>query len=86
MLNRIDELRNKATERAVYYNKIDFINLAAEFTQLVNILNEMEAIVRERDELRARIQLLEENASEKIAEPAPAHEEVENENVQTISD
>lgn len=79
MLNRIDELRNKATERAQYYNRIDFINLAAEFTQLVNILNEMEAIVRERDELKARVQLLEEKASEKIVELASAPEEgVEN--------
>ena len=68
MLNRIDELRNKATERAQYYNRIDFINLAAEFTQLVNILNEMEAIVRERDELRARVQLLEEKAHEEGVE------------------
>lgn len=68
MLNRIDELRNKATERAQYYNRIDFINLAAEFTQLVNILNEMEAIVRERDELRARVQLLEEKAREEGVE------------------
>lgn len=82
MLNRIDELRNKATERAQYYNRIDFINLAAEFTQLVNILNEMEAIVRERDELKAQVQLLEEKASEKIAEPASApEEEVNNESI-----
>ena len=82
MLNRIDELKNKATERAQYYNRIDFINLAAEFTQLVNILNEMEAIVREKDELKARVQLLEENANEKIAEPASAHEEgVNNESI-----
>ena len=82
MLNRIDALRNKATERAQYYNRIDFLNLAAEFTQLVNILNEMEAIVRERDELKARVQLLEENASEKIAESASApEEEVNNESI-----
>ena len=53
MINRINELRNKATERAQYYASISFINLAAEFTQLVNILNEMEAIVRERDALKA---------------------------------
>jgi hypothetical protein len=53
MINRINELRNKATERAEYYASISFINLATEFTQLVNILNEMEAIVRERDELKA---------------------------------
>ena len=55
MLNRINELKNKATERANYYNKIDFPNLANEFTELVNILNEMEAIVRERDELKEKI-------------------------------
>lgn len=55
MLNRIVELKNKATERANYYNKIDFPNLANEFTELVNILNEMEAIVRERDELKETI-------------------------------
>ena len=52
MINRINELRNKATERAQYYASINFINLATEFTQVVNILNEMEAIVRERDALK----------------------------------
>ena len=62
MLNRITELKNKATERANYYNKIDFPNLANEFTELVNILNEMEAIVTERDELKARIQIMTEEA------------------------
>lgn len=55
MLNRIAELKIKATERANYYNKIDFPNLANEFTELVNILNEMEAIVRERDELKEKL-------------------------------
>lgn len=80
MLNRINELRDKATERAVYYNKIDFINLAAEFTQLVNILNEMEAIVRERDELKARLQVLEASISEKDQEPTPAPDIKEEEN------
>jgi hypothetical protein len=59
MLNRIDELRNKTTERAIYYSRIDFPNLACEFTQLVNILNEMEAIVRDRDELKAQVLELE---------------------------
>jgi hypothetical protein len=41
MKDRINELRNKATERAGYYSRIDFPNLANEFTELVNILNEM---------------------------------------------
>lgn len=80
MLNRIEELRNKATERAQYYAKIDFINLATEFTQLVNILNEMEAIVRERDELKTQVQVLEKKASEKIVEPASAQERRRGEN------
>jgi hypothetical protein len=51
MINRISELRNKATERANYYTKINFPNLAEEFTEFVNILNEMEEVVRQRDEL-----------------------------------
>lgn len=76
MLNRIAELKNKATERANYYNKIDFPNLANEFTELVNILNEMEDIVKEKEELKARVQILEEKASEKIGEAAPAQEAV----------
>ena len=42
MFERIHELKNKAIERANYYTKIDFPNLAGEFTELVNILNEME--------------------------------------------
>lgn len=68
MINRISELRNKATERANYYTKIDFPNLANEFTELVNILNEMENIVRERDELKAQIQIMEKETIEKRQE------------------
>lgn len=56
MINRINELKNKASERAGYYSRIDFPNLASEFTELVNILNEMEEIVRERDALRAELE------------------------------
>lgn len=67
MINRINELRNQANERAVYYSNIGFINLANEFTQLVNILNEMEAIVRERDELKIQIENLKEGKEEKNA-------------------
>ena len=40
MIEKISALRNKATERVNYYTKIDFPNLANEFTELVNILNE----------------------------------------------
>lgn len=67
MINRINELRNQANERAVYYSNIGFVNLANEFTQLVNILNEMEAIVRERDELKIQIENLKKEKEEKNA-------------------
>ena len=66
MINRINELKNKASERADYYSRIDFINLANEFTELVNILNGMENIVKEKDELKARVQVLEEEARERM--------------------
>ena len=72
MINRINELRNKAIERANYYSNIDFPNLANEFTELVNILNEMENIIKEKEELKARVQVLEEKASEKTIKAAPA--------------
>lgn len=64
MLEKIAELKNKATERANYYTKISFPNLANEFTELVNILNEMENIVKERDRLKVQIQVLEERILE----------------------
>ena len=67
MINRINELKNKATERANYYTKIDFPNLANEFTELVNILNEMENIVKEKEELKARVQTLEEKTKTQAA-------------------
>lgn len=67
MIEKINELKNKATERANYYTKIDFPNLAGEFTELVNILNEMENIVKEKDALKARVQILEEKTKTQAA-------------------
>ena len=67
MIERINELKNKATERVNYYTKIDFPNLAGEFTELVNILNEMENIVKEKEELKARVQVLEEKTKTQAA-------------------
>lgn len=60
MIEKITELKNKATERANYYTKIDFPNLANEFTELVNILNEMENIINENEKLKEQVRLLEE--------------------------
>lgn len=55
MINKITELKNKATEKANYYSKLDFIHLAEEFTEFANFLAEMENVVRERDELQEKI-------------------------------
>ena len=74
MLERINALKDKATERANYYSKIDFPNLANEFTELVNILVEMETIVKEKEELKARVQVLEEEARIKLLEAATARD------------
>lgn len=59
MIEKISALRNQVNERAVYYSNIGFVNLANEFTNVKNILNEIEAIAKENDELRAQIQALE---------------------------
>ena len=55
MINKITELKNKATERANYYSKLDFTHLAEEFTEFAIFLAEMENVVRERDELQEKI-------------------------------
>ena len=46
MLKRATELKNKATERAEYYNKINFPILSREFTEFANFLAEIEAHLR----------------------------------------
>ena len=55
MKEKILELKNKSIEKANYYSNIGFVNLANEFTSLVNILNEMESIVEECEKLKAQI-------------------------------
>lgn len=57
MIERINELKNKATERANYYTRLDFPNLAGEFTEFANILNEIEDVVRERNMLKNQLAL-----------------------------
>lgn len=55
MINKIAELKSKATEKANYYSRLGFTHLAEEFTEFVNFLAEMENVVRERDELQEKI-------------------------------
>ena len=55
MINKITELKSKATEKANYFSKVGFTHLPEEFTEFANFLAEMENVVRERDELREKI-------------------------------
>ena len=74
MVNRIATIKQKATERANYYSNIGFINLANEFTNIGNFLAEIENVIKENEELKARIQVLEEKLSTKITEAAAARD------------
>ena len=71
---RFDEIRSAINERINYYSNIGFTNLAEEFTKFRNFLDEIEDVIKENEELRARIQIMEERAREKIIEAAAARE------------
>jgi hypothetical protein len=47
MIERIIELKSIISQRANYYSNIGFANLANEFTNVLNILNEMEAMAQQ---------------------------------------
>lgn len=55
MIKRIQELKVIISERANYYSTIGFTNLAKEFTDVLNILNELENMALEQQELKAQI-------------------------------
>ena len=59
MINEVIALKNHATERANYYSKLDFIVLAEEFTNFANFLSKTEKVIKENEELKARLQVLE---------------------------
>ena len=86
MINRIIELKTIATEKARYFSAISFPNLANIFTEFVNFVNEIEAIVKQNEELSARVQVLEAELQNKEATPAATNEEEDNNEVQTVSD
>ena len=58
MKERIEQLKSIITQRANYYSNIGFNNLANEFTNILNILNEIELMVEETEELSARVQAM----------------------------
>ena len=63
MVNRIAAIKQKAIERANYYSNIGFTNLANEFTNVGNFLAEIEDVIKNNEELKARVQILEEKAT-----------------------
>lgn len=74
MIERIEQLKSIITQRVSYYSNIGFDNLANEFSNLLNILNEIEQIAKENIELRARVQVLEEESREKVLQARAARE------------
>ena len=52
MKERIEELKSIITQRINYYSNIGFINLANEFTNVLNILNEIEDMARKLAEIK----------------------------------
>lgn len=75
MLERIIEVRAQAEKQAQYYTNIGFAQLAADYMNTVSILNDMEAIVKENIEMKARLQTLEAEVKTVALEPTPAQEE-----------
>ena len=72
MIERITQLRNKASERARYYGNISFEILEAEFTEFAKILDEILPIAKENEELKAQVQLLKQEAQARIDEARAA--------------
>lgn len=75
MLERIIEVRAQAEKQAQYYTNIGFAQLAADYMNTVSILNDMEDIVKENIEMKARLQSLEAEVKTMAPEPTPAQEE-----------
>ena len=47
MIERIEQLKSIITQRVNYYSNIVFYNLANEFMNILNILNEMEQLAKD---------------------------------------
>ena len=56
---RLSEIKMLINERTNYYSNIGFVNLANEFTILGNFVTEVEDLIKETEELKARIQAME---------------------------
>ena len=54
MKERINQLKSIITQRVNYYSNIGFSNLANEYSNVLNILNEMENMAQQLDEKAAQ--------------------------------
>ena len=71
---RLDELKSIISQRTNYYSGIGFSTLANEFKNVENFLAEIEEVIKENEDLKARVQLQEEKAKVDLLERAFAQE------------
>lgn len=64
---RIEELKSLYQKEVIYYGNLDFTVLQGKFQEFVNFLNEIEEIIKENEDLKARVQAYEDEARIKMA-------------------
>lgn len=79
-IERINELKSKYERDVIYYGNLDFLVLQSKFQEVVNLLNEIEEIIKINAEMSARLSAVEaEVPTEEVVSDNRA--EVTNENI-----
>ena len=73
-IERVHELKSIYEKEVIYFGNIDFPNTQAKFQTVVDFLNEIEAVIKENEELKAQLQVLEDQARDRVREAAAARE------------
>lgn len=71
---RVNELKIQYQKELEYYEKLGFEVLQGKFQTIVEILAEIEEVIKVNEELTARLQAKEEEAKAKLLEAAAARE------------
>ena len=74
---RVNELKLQYQKELEYYEKLGFEVLQGKFRTVLEILAEIEEVIKVNEELTARLQAKEEEARTKLLEAAAAREERE---------
>ena len=74
---RVNELKIQYQKELEYYEKLGFEVLQGKFRTVLEILAEIEEVIKVNEELTARLQAKEEEARTKLLEAAAAREERE---------